>query len=296
MKKSAEVRDVGLFVLCCFLYSWPIFFVVDAWLVPMFWQQDKRDIARVILAFGHMLAMLGPAFASWLMWRVFHRGSQPAWKWSQPKYYILVVLAMLGFWGLPALVNVGLGDTLESPITWGMWTMIGAFLFGGWFSGMGEEIGWCGYFLPRLAPKTGKARALIVSGAVRGLWHWPVVISPVLVQFIRGEQTLPILLVAALAFAVQLVLSNIFFGAVFAWIWYRTESMPLVGWLHYWYDFVRDVTALLLVGYGSSLWSTHLSSIVFIVVGYELLEKIAKEEGTTWKILYKLPTASPAQP
>jgi len=261
----------------------------------MFWQQGQRDVARVILAFGHMLAMLGPAFASWLMWRVFHRGAQPAWKWSQPKYYLWIALAMLGFWGVPGLISLAFGDTLTSPITWGMWTMIGAYVLGGWFSGMGEEIGWCGYFLPRLAPKTGKVRALIVSGIIRGLWHWPVVISPVLVNFIRGEQTLAILLVSALVFAFQLAVSNIFFGAVFAWIWYRTESMPLVGWLHYWYDLVRDVATLVLVGYASSLWVNQLTSIVFMGLGCGLLMEIAKEEGTKLNTFYKLPAPSATQ-
>ena len=59
--------------------------------------------------------------------------------------------------------------------------------------------------------------------------------------------------------AFQLVVSNVLFGAVFGWIWYRTESVPLVGWLHFWFDLVRDVAAMLIVGYASGLWMTAIN-------------------------------------
>ena len=95
MLKTKEMRDVGLFTLFSFLYSWPIFFIVDAWLIPMFVRQDNLGTARLIISFGHMLGMLGPAIAALIMWRVFHKESPPPWKWSQPKYYVWVVLAML---------------------------------------------------------------------------------------------------------------------------------------------------------------------------------------------------------
>jgi membrane protease YdiL (CAAX protease family) len=37
----------------------------------------------------------------------------------------------------------------------------------------GEEFGWRGYLLPKLAP-LGWRRALLAHGAVWGVWHWPV--------------------------------------------------------------------------------------------------------------------------
>lgn len=42
-------------------------------------------------------------------------------------------------------------------------------------SALGEELGWRGFLLPRLLP-LGRARALVFSGAVWGLWHAPVVL------------------------------------------------------------------------------------------------------------------------
>mgnify|MGYP000153301164 CR=1 FL=1 len=38
----------------------------------------------------------------------------------------------------------------------------------------GEEFGWRGYLLPKLAP-LGWRRALLAHGVVWGIWHWPVI-------------------------------------------------------------------------------------------------------------------------
>jgi len=287
MTKSKEMRDVGLFTLISFLYSWPIFFVVDAWLVPLYVRQDDLAAARLTLVFGHMLGMLGPALAALLMWYVFHKGSPPAWKWSRPKYYVWVVVAAFVFWSLPGLAGLAFGDKIESPIETHMWIMIGAMLVGGWFAGLGEEVGWCAYILPHLSPKIGKARSIIVSGVIRGLWHWPVLVGPVIAQVITGEKTLVELVVFSLVSAVQLAVSNVLFGAVLGWIWYRTESMPLVGWLHQWYDLARDVTILLLVGYGNTLWATTLNAFVFYGLGYWLLRQIGQEEGASVETFFR---------
>ncbi len=38
----------------------------------------------------------------------------------------------------------------------------------------GEEFGWRGYMLPKLMP-LGPRWAMIVQGAIWGVWHWPVI-------------------------------------------------------------------------------------------------------------------------
>ena len=39
----------------------------------------------------------------------------------------------------------------------------------------GEEFGWRGYLLPRLAP-LGGISAAIITGVIWGLWHTPVIV------------------------------------------------------------------------------------------------------------------------
>ncbi len=282
MTKSNGFRAVVLFVLICFLFSWPIFFCVDTWLGPMFSMQGNRAAAGLSVLFGHMLAMLGPAIAALIMWRFYHKESPPAWKWSKTKYYVWIVLAILAFWGLPGLMGLFFGDSVAFPIETFIWTSIVSILVFGWITGIGEETGWCAYLLRQLSPKIGKTRALMVSGMVRGIWHWPVLISPIILQVVAGEHTPVELLGAGIVIAIELVVSNVLFGSIFGWIWYRTESIPLVGWLHYWYDMVRDVTIMLLIGYGSSLWVASLSGLIPVVLGFILLPQVLKSEGLSW--------------
>jgi membrane protease YdiL (CAAX protease family) len=285
MKKEA-MRDVKLFVLISFLYSWPIMFCVDGWLEPMFTAQNRLVAARYAVLFGHMVAMLGPALAALFMWRRQHKET-PSWSWGKLRHYGLATLAMFIFWSLPGLLGLVFGDTLKSPLETQAWIRIGAMLILGWITGIGEEMGWCAYLLPRLSPLVGKARALVISGVIRGLWHWPVLISPIIAQVITGERNVLELMGAGIVIAVQLAVTNVLFGSLLGWIWYRTESIPLVGWTHYWHNLTRDVTTMALVGYGNSLWATQLYTFILYPLAFILLDQVLKEEGLNWQQFFK---------
>lgn len=283
MEKNKVLRAVGLFMLLSFLFSWPFFFCVDGWLDAMFSARGDLAAARMSILVGHLLGMLGPALAALVMWRGYHKEAPPAWKWSQPKYYLWVALAMLAFWTLPGVIGLFFGDKVASPISSDVWIRILMMLAFGWIAGMGEEVGWCAYLLPRMSPAFGKTRAMIASGVIRGLWHWPVVVAPVIVQVITGERTALELVGAGIVIALQLALSNVLFGAIWGWVWYRTESMPLVGWMHFWFDLTRDVTLMLLVGYGGGMWVSQLNGFIMFPLGFLLLDQVLRSEGQTWK-------------
>jgi membrane protease YdiL (CAAX protease family) len=291
MEQRKTKRAIFQFIFLCFLFSWPVFFCGDAWLAPMFLDQGNVAAAEYASLFGHMLAMLGPAAAALILWRFYHKES-PLWKWGRMKHYLWIVLAMLAFWGLPALIGFFLGDKVVSPIENYIRISIASMLAFGWIAGMGEETGWCAYLLPRLSPKIGKGRALVVSGMIRGLWHWPVLVIPVMLQVINGEHTPLELVGAGIVIAIQLMVSNILFGMIFGWIWYRTESIPLVGWLHYWYDLVRDMAILMLVGYGNSAWMNQWNSIVWLSVGLMILGTILEGERMSWREFFGLAKTS----
>lgn len=281
--KRRDFQSVLLFTLIVLLYSWPIFFVVDAWLVPMFVRQNNMAGKWLTALFGHMLAMGGPALVAIVMWRLYHKEPLPTWKWSHPKYYVLVVLALLTLRTLPALISLAFSDTLtlRSPIESFHWMIIVSSFTLYWLAGLGEEVGWVAYLLPRLAPHIGKSRALVVAGAIRGIWHWPVLIGPVIAQVIYGEETVGSLAVLSVVFAFQLVMSNALFGALFGWVWYRTESLPLMGWLHQWFDAARDVTAIVVVGYSNTMWFTGPfgANLLVVLAGGLALTQVAREEG-----------------
>lgn len=280
-------RDIGRFVLWAFGFSWIVFFAVDAWLIPKFRTSGSEGAVWLTAVFGHLLAMLGPGLAAIRIWR--SRGeSMPPWRWSRPRYYALAAAAMLALWALPAALGIVLVGSwhLRSPVEPYIWIAVLSGLSLLWIGAMGEELGWCAFLLPRLAQRLSRSRALVVSGIIRGLWHWPVLVSPLLVQVIAGEKSVGFLLLMSLAVSVQLAVSNVFFSALFGWIWYETESLPLVAWSHQWFDAARDISALLVIGFSRSLWFTLLWAFLFYPVAGMALRKVMRSEGLSYAALF----------
>jgi membrane protease YdiL (CAAX protease family) len=277
--KARDLRRVWLFSAATILYSWPIFFLLDAWVLPGLSGETNTSARWLTALFGHMLAMAGPALAAMLLWRV-HKEPAPPWKWGRPRHYALAAASMLSLWAVPGLLMWAIGDGLafRDPLEPFVWVFVASNLTLLWLAGLGEEMGWVVYLLPRLEPHIGRSRALLVAGAIRGLWHWPVLFGPVLARYLAGGRSVGLLVLAGVAIAIQLVISNALFGVLFGWVWYKTESLPLLGWLHQWFDAARDVTALMLVGYASTMWARAFWGIPFYVVACMLLQKIAKDE------------------
>ncbi len=89
---------------------------------------------------------------------------------------------------------------------------------------VGEELGWRGWLLPRMAARTTRLRATLATGAIWGLWHGP-------------------LLLAGVGSAVLFLLFVLGISAVFTWLWedargrlftvviaHATVNAPLFFW------------------------------------------------------------------
>jgi membrane protease YdiL (CAAX protease family) len=85
--------------------------------------------------------------------------------------------------------------------------------------GLGEEIGWRGFLLPRLLP-LGKGRAYLLLGVIWGLWHAPLI----LVGFnYPGYPILGIVWMIGLTTALGVYINELTL---------RERSTILAGWLH----------------------------------------------------------------
>lgn len=83
----------------------------------------------------------------------------------------------------------------------------------------GEEVGWRGYALPRLARQVGLGGASLLLGAIWALWHLPVYFLP---GSPSAGQSFPVYFLHVVAMSV-----------VFAWVYWRTgASLLLVILLH----------------------------------------------------------------
>jgi membrane protease YdiL (CAAX protease family) len=81
----------------------------------------------------------------------------------------------------------------------------------------GEEIGWRGYALPRLAARFGLARASIILGMIWACWHLPLFFLP---QADTYGQSFPVYLLQVTALSVGI-----------AWLYWRTNGSLLLTML-----------------------------------------------------------------
>jgi len=281
--RDSGFRGVVLFFGLACVLSWPILFVVDAWLTPAYIDHGNDSAAATAQVFGHMLGMLGPAAAAIAMWRRNPGLPRPSWRWSRPRFYAIAGFAALALFLAPASMGLMFGDSLSvrTDIDTYRWVVLASGFTLLWIAGMGEEVGWTAYLLPRLAPRLGRSGALLLTGAIRGIWHWPVLIGPVIYDVMSGESSVLRLRLLSVGFAFQLAVSNaVMFGGVFGRIWFKTESMPLLGWTHQWFDQTRAIMLIMIIGFGDSVWATF-ATFLLVPAGYVALVSVAREEGIT---------------
>ncbi|MBA4321043.1 MAG: hypothetical protein C0412_21850 [Flavobacterium sp.] len=260
------------------IFSWTLFFITDAWLIPKY---SNTTFSKLIALYGHMLAMMGPMFASIIMLEYFQKNNLLTINWSNKKYYIYTIYIILIIWVIPGLMLLFFDRDLTAKMIYNNYDIIFivSYLLFGWFVGVGEEYGWSGYILTELSDKFVKSKAVVISGILRGLWHLPVIIIPLILKVSAGEKSFLELFLLTPVFVIQLIVSNIFFSALFGFIWYKTNSIPLLGWMHFLFDLGRDFTILFVVGFSSSFWFKFGWSVPFIALAYLAFNKIAKEDS-----------------
>ncbi|UJW85014.1 type II CAAX endopeptidase family protein [Devosia sp. SL43] len=85
-------------------------------------------------------------------------------------------------------------------------------------AGLGEEIGWRGFLLPRLQPRLGVLPAALVIGAIWGLWHLP---ADYIALKAYGDWFIPAFLVNG-----PIVLTA--HAIIMSWLWNRTGGNLLL--------------------------------------------------------------------
>jgi membrane protease YdiL (CAAX protease family) len=282
---------VAVFCIVSFGFSWPVFFIVDCWWLPTLAAAGDSQQVKLVALFGHLFAMFGPFIGALTAFRLIHKTPFPRLRIGQQRYYVWAALAMFLVFTIPATLGLVFGKSIflvKALDTFAI-TLLATTMILGWLAAMGEEAGWCLYLLSSLQTKWGKTRAIIFSGIVRGIWHWPVLTGIFMYQAVNGDIALGELALRSLGIAIQLMVSNVFFGALFGWLWYKTESLPLLGWMHICYDVARDTSFVLVIGFQASAFFP-LWAIPFNIVAFVLLMGIARREGVTFKNLFSRPS------
>ena len=289
-KLPEEIKTSVYFIVLTLLLSWPVILLIDGWVAPNLMGSGKDNLAIFLVLFSHAFAMFCPTIASFILSGKINLKSILRWKWSKPKYYYISFSILILIWTVPALIGIIFYDSLElrSSVNLFQWVYMLSYIVIVYFSSIGEEFGWCAFLLTLLAEKFSRTRATIISGVYRGVWHLPFLISPILYRVISGDKSILLLLMMSIIFLLQLIISNILFGSVFSFIWYKTKSLPLLGWVHYTFDLLRDFIAFFIIGYNTNVFYRFGWAIPFYVIAYLFLSEIAKEEGITNLLKIKL--------
>jgi len=122
--------------------------------------------ALIAIGLESGLGGLKSIFQRIVRWRVH-------WKW-----YLAVVAITLGITTIPGIFGgtAGSGSTLAqlfaTPGTFFLLLFLRQLLT----SGLGEEVGWRGYLLPKLQGRINGGKVIWINGIIWALWHFPFVI------------------------------------------------------------------------------------------------------------------------
>jgi membrane protease YdiL (CAAX protease family) len=237
-KDSSPARhrpfSLAIYLPIVFGLSWP--FQIAALFVA-----DHHTLPMALSCVSMTMVLV----ASYIAGRyVFRDGFADAgWNWGKPLDYLLVVFIVLFLWLAPTLVELYTGSA-RAAYNETVFSIIGAVglsLLPLLVAGFGEEFGWRGYMLPRIARKTTPRKAVLIHGAIWFLWHFPLIGISVLFEGVSLGKSLGIpIFIAASVTLVLSIAAGTLAGVVFGYVWVFSGSLAVATVFHAFYDAVRD--------------------------------------------------------
>lgn len=246
--------SLSLYLLLVFALSWP--FQIAIYFL------DGNFLTRYIFT---SLSMVMVMFGTFICGRfIFRDGfTQAGWRMGKFKHYLIVVGLVFFLWGIPSLIGIGLGRNLPESLTDEQTILVFVFMSVTIIPSFGEEFGWRGYLLPRLAQRFNIVKAVIFHAVIWWAWHLPVVIGTAL----QDNPNITVIIGKVIIGAIPVVLHAV----IFAYIWLYTRSIAVVTVYHAAYDGVRTLLQMIL-GFGvmTLLWV----NVLIIIIGILLLIKV----------------------
>ncbi len=299
-------KRVIVFLICAFSISWITALIIhlngDLTNSPVVIESGSITLASILLASTYMW---GPALANVLTRVITKEGwndlflkldFRKSWRYLLAAWFgtpLLVILgATLFFVLFPSYFDKGLtilSSQLSAYASGSSTSYVYQFIFMEIFfaalaspilnliSTFGEEFGWRGYLLPKLQP-LGNNTAILLTGVIWGIWHWPVILMGYNYGF--DYVGFPWLGLAAM------VLFTVVVGIFLAWVTMKSESVwaSVIG--HGALNGIAAIGALFLIKNPPTLLGPYptglISMIPFLIVGILiLLFAFSKEKQKT---------------
>lgn len=234
-----ERKPLGWFLGIAFAFSWPLF------LAPLLFRNAAPTQAQLITAGFWALGMWGPGLAAILTTRFVMK--QPlrtlhlnrlgpkrfyVWAWFLPPSLALLGGLFTLLFGLArfdrdftliheAMTATPGGGNMPAGVIAALQLAFAVLLapFINVLFALGEELGWRSFLLPRLLP-LGQWKAMLLGGAVWGLWH-----APAIVQGLNYPGH-PILGIG------MMIVLCVLLGIIFSWLYLNAQSPWVAALAH----------------------------------------------------------------
>lgn len=256
--------SLWLYLLVVFGLSWPFQIVAAIW--------GTELLPRYAL---HAASMCMVTVGTFIAGRyIFQDGfGGTGWRWGKPRYYLAAIGLALLLWAVPTVVDLSVGTLpLPTRLTGAQMVWIFVLLFVTLIPGFGEEFGWRGYMLPRLARRYSPRKAVVIHAIIWWVWHLPVLIGVGVWAGIVGAGEMGLSVGVSVAITVTIVVLGsavpaVLGGVVFAYIWTCSGSLAVATVYHATYDGVRDsIQTTIGLGPVAGVWSVALLVILGIVL------------------------------
>jgi len=254
-----------------------------SWAIEIPLAASTQGLLRVPVPLAlHYLASFGPMISALILTAVIDgkKGIRELLtgllKWRVGLSWIFIsILAPIALFVIAAIVGYMTNGTLPDLYLLGevdylpYLGVLGAFLLWFFTFGLGEELGWRGYALPRLQKDHTSLKATLILGVVWAFWHLPAFFYKDTYIAMGLTGGLPLLLISILAASI-----------VFTWIYNSTQgSLLMVILFHALFDFLSVSRA------GGNNVASIMSAVVwtwavFIVILFKPANLSHKEKQT----------------
>jgi len=262
--ESTRSFSLVIYLLIVFGLSWPFQIASALW-------AGGNILPTYVLNISSMIMVtVGTYIAGRYIFRDGFAGA--GWSWGKPRYYLAVVGLALLVWVVPTILDLALGlSKLPVRLTPSQIAWVFVLLFVTLIPGFGEEFGWRGYMLPRLAQRHGARKGVLLHGVIWWAWHLPILIGSA-AAYGSGplwsggpDASVPVTVAVLLAIG---FIPTVLHAVVFAYIWSRSGSIAVATVYHTAYDGIRDsLSTTIGLGPIGSLWS----GLLLLVLGASLL-------------------------
>lgn len=247
--------SLPIYLLIVFAISWPFQFFIFFW-PEATWAFKMLLVSMIMVSVGTFIS------GRYIFQDTF---SDAGWSWGKPVHYLAAFILPFVLWTVPTLLGLILG-TQNMPINFNLMDTMFLFVFSFVITlipAFGEEFGWRGYLLPRLARKHSIKKALLVQAFVWWGWHLPVLVfSGINSRLIEGNVLLSIIILLAIS-----IIPSMMHAIVFSYFWSTSYSLAVVTVYHSAFDEVRD-TLESSIGFGPivEIWQMLLLTILGLIL------------------------------